>query len=276
MSFFDDVERYFNTRCLYTAIEVQVNADNAELKKAYHKLSLRYHPDRSSVQDKDINKCKFQTLSKIHSILSNKESRAVYDETGELIDDDSLQNKDCDWDSYWRQLFKKITKKDIEKFEEEFKGSEKEAEEIKAYYIRFEGDMDEILNNVMCSTAEDETRFRKIITNLIEKKEVPEFDNFSKEDPQKIKLRKIRAEKEKKEAEQHANDIGLKTDDTLENLILQRQVDRSKEMNNFFNNLEAKYGQPKAKKSKKLTTDAPIKNAANATSKKVATKRKRK
>ena len=190
MSFFDEVEQHFNTRCLYSALGLKVNADNTQIKKAYHHLSLRYHPDRSTEQDKDANKCKFQTLSKIHSILSNKEHRAVYDETGELIDEGDLQAQDRDWDSYWRLLFKKITKRDIEMFEKNFKGSEKEVEEIKKFYIRYEGDMDEILNNVMCSSVDDDARFREIITDLIKKGEVPEFDNFTKETPQKIQLRK--------------------------------------------------------------------------------------
>ena len=53
------------------------------VKRAYHKLSLKVHPDR--VQDdkkKDEATKKFQAMGKAYSILSDKEKRAIYDETG--------------------------------------------------------------------------------------------------------------------------------------------------------------------------------------------------
>jgi len=52
------------------------------VKKAYYAQSLELHPDRCEHSDKDKATKKFQILSKAYAILSDKEKRAVYDETG--------------------------------------------------------------------------------------------------------------------------------------------------------------------------------------------------
>ena len=57
------------------------------VKRAYHRLSLKVHPDRVSEKEKAIATRKFQVLSKVYSILSNEEARKLYDETGMIIND---------------------------------------------------------------------------------------------------------------------------------------------------------------------------------------------
>ena len=52
------------------------------VKKAYHRLSLKVHPDRVDEEEKAEATQKFQTLGKIYSILSDEDRRAVYLETG--------------------------------------------------------------------------------------------------------------------------------------------------------------------------------------------------
>ena len=52
------------------------------VKRAYRRLSLKVHPDRVGKKEKKSATCKFQILGKVYSILSDKEKRAVYDETG--------------------------------------------------------------------------------------------------------------------------------------------------------------------------------------------------
>ena len=192
MGFIDEVEEHFKTRCLFTALGVTKDANESELKKAYRLLSLKFHPDRSTNENKESNKCIFQTLSKIHVILANTEQRAVYDETGELLDDSDICSQNRDWESYWRILFKKVTKQDIEKFEKEFKGTEKESEELMKYYLEYEGDMEQILTSVLCSTEEDVDRFRVIIQTAIDCGELPAFDAFINEDSKKKKKRKAK------------------------------------------------------------------------------------
>lgn len=55
------------------------------VKRSYRKASLQCHPDRVSSSEKENATRKFQVLGKVYSILSDKEKRAVYDESGNGI-----------------------------------------------------------------------------------------------------------------------------------------------------------------------------------------------
>ena len=48
---------------------------------------------------------RFQALGAVYKLLSDKDKRAVYDETGEVDEGDDM-DPDRDWDQYWRLLFK--------------------------------------------------------------------------------------------------------------------------------------------------------------------------
>ena len=48
---------------------------------------------------------RFQALGAVYKLLSDKDRRAVYDETGEIDEGDDM-DPDKDWDQYWRLLFK--------------------------------------------------------------------------------------------------------------------------------------------------------------------------
>ena len=54
------------------------------MKKAYYKQSLKVHPDRVGEDEKENATEKFQTLGKVYSVLSDKEKRKIYDETGKF------------------------------------------------------------------------------------------------------------------------------------------------------------------------------------------------
>lgn len=55
------------------------------VRKAYHKLSLLVHPDRVEEKKKAEATEKFKVLGRIHSILSDNEKRAIYDESGKHL-----------------------------------------------------------------------------------------------------------------------------------------------------------------------------------------------
>jgi len=251
MSFFDDLEECFNTRCLYTVLQLtKEECSEQTLKKAYYKKSLLHHPDRcNDEKKKNEHTKKFQLISKIYSVLSNKESKAVYDETGELPDDNDDKTSNRDWVAYWRVLYQKITKEAILEFEKGYKGTEEEVKDLKEVYLKFEGDMKEIIDNILCATIEDEDRFREILEKHIKDGSLPPFDAFTKEDVVNKQKRKRKAAKEAKESEELAEELGLNTDTSLENMILARKVDREKQLDNFYDNLAAKYSKPKQKKA---------------------------
>ncbi|KAI9188383.1 hypothetical protein H9P43_002774 [Blastocladiella emersonii ATCC 22665] len=64
---------------LYEVLEVPREATAAELKKAYRKMALRYHPDKNPG-----NEDKFREVQRAFDILSDEEKRGVYDRYGEM------------------------------------------------------------------------------------------------------------------------------------------------------------------------------------------------
>jgi molecular chaperone DnaJ len=67
-------------RDYYEVLGVSKNADEAEIKKAYRKLALKYHPDKNpgdaSAEDQ------FKEAAEAYEVLSNAEKRAQYDRFG--------------------------------------------------------------------------------------------------------------------------------------------------------------------------------------------------
>lgn len=102
----------------------------------------------------------------MHAILSNEESRKLYDETGE-IDGDSdseLNGKDFDeWYEYFRNLFPKLTVDAIDQFSNEYKGSDEEREDIFNAYIARDGNIKYVFDNVMLLEAGEEARLCVIL-----------------------------------------------------------------------------------------------------------------
>ena len=67
-------------RDYYEVLSVQKNADGSEIKKAYRRLAMEYHPDRNP-GDKQAEE-RFKELAEAYEILSNDEKRALYDQYG--------------------------------------------------------------------------------------------------------------------------------------------------------------------------------------------------
>lgn len=64
---------------LYATLGLKRNATNTEIKKAYRKLSMKFHPDKNKSPDAE---SKFREISYAYEILSNAEKRKVYDAQG--------------------------------------------------------------------------------------------------------------------------------------------------------------------------------------------------
>lgn len=64
----------------YKILGVSRNASDEEIKKAYRKLALKYHPDRTK-GDKAAEE-KFKQISEAYAVLSDKEKRKQYDAFG--------------------------------------------------------------------------------------------------------------------------------------------------------------------------------------------------
>ena len=64
----------------YKTLGVDKKASEEEIKKAYRKLAMKYHPDRNKGDKKAEEK--FKELSEAYAVLSDKEKRKQYDTVG--------------------------------------------------------------------------------------------------------------------------------------------------------------------------------------------------
>ncbi|KAI9007993.1 hypothetical protein BC832DRAFT_401958 [Gaertneriomyces semiglobifer] len=69
-------------RDYYAILGVPKDADEDQLKKAYRKAALKWHPDRNP-DNKELADKKFKEISEAYEVLSDKQKRTIYDQFGE-------------------------------------------------------------------------------------------------------------------------------------------------------------------------------------------------
>ena len=68
------------TRDYYQVLGVNKGASEAEIKKAYRKMAMQYHPDRNQ-GNKEAEE-KFKEVNEAYAVLSDKKKRKEYDTFG--------------------------------------------------------------------------------------------------------------------------------------------------------------------------------------------------
>ncbi|CAD2213248.1 DnaJ domain/DnaJ C terminal domain containing protein, putative [Angomonas deanei] len=66
----------------YKVLGISKTATASEIKKAYHQLALKYHPDKNTDNREEAER-KFKEVSEAYDVLSDEEKRKVYDVYGE-------------------------------------------------------------------------------------------------------------------------------------------------------------------------------------------------
>uniref|UniRef100_A0A182P0K4 J domain-containing protein n=1 Tax=Anopheles epiroticus TaxID=199890 RepID=A0A182P0K4_9DIPT len=234
MSTLEVCEKYYGTKNIYELFGVNKSASDQEIKKAYYRLSLQTHPDRVPEGDKKEATEKFKVLSKLYNILSNKDSRAIYDERG-IVDDDD--NASTNWLARWQQFFKPLTTEDIDNYQKSYVGSETERNDIKRAYLRGKGCKNMMMSYVPFMKCEDEPRIAEIVQEMIDSNEVPEYKIFTNEPEAKRKKRHRKYALEAMEASQ----MKQKMQDTA-SLEQQIALKREHAFTSLIESLEAKYG----------------------------------
>ncbi|MCB9916070.1 MAG: J domain-containing protein [Planctomycetes bacterium] len=67
----------------YEVLGVARDASPEEIKKAYRKLALKWHPDRHQGAGEEEAEARFKRISEAHEVLSDPDKRARYDRFGE-------------------------------------------------------------------------------------------------------------------------------------------------------------------------------------------------
>ncbi len=78
-------------RDYYDILNINKNASKSEIKKAYRKLALKYHPDKN--KDKDAEG-KFKEISEAYAVLYDDEKRKMYDTYGHAGIDQQFSTED--------------------------------------------------------------------------------------------------------------------------------------------------------------------------------------
>lgn len=270
----------------YNVLSLERTATADQIKSAYRKAALKHHPDKATPEEKEEAHRKFQAIAFAYAILSDEKRRRRYDATGNTAD--TLEDDDFDWVDFFRSQTEAMVSGDmIEKIKREYQGSEEEKADVLRVYEENEGHMDALYEEIMCSNVlEDDERFRKIIDQAIKEGVVEKFDSYKKDTKAARKKRVDKAKAEEAEAMELAEELGVKdklfgtgtrhaggkgrkkgkenSDETLRALIQQRQKGRAE---NFFDNLEAKYGDG-GRKSKRRPADEPPEEAFQKNAKK--------
>ena len=66
-------------RDYYEILGVEKSVSQADLKKAYRKKALEYHPDRNKAADAEE---KFKEINEAYEVLSDEKKRQMYDQYG--------------------------------------------------------------------------------------------------------------------------------------------------------------------------------------------------
>lgn len=80
-------------RCYYDVLGVDRNAETSEIKKAYHQLALKWHPDKNPDNLEESNQ-RFQEIQLAYDVLSDPQERAWYDNHRDQI----LRGKNSDYE----------------------------------------------------------------------------------------------------------------------------------------------------------------------------------
>jgi len=73
----------------YKILNIDKNATDVEIKKAYRKLAVKWHPDKNK-NNKEAEQ-KFKDVSEAYGVLSDSEKRGIFDEFGKAGVDDHIR-----------------------------------------------------------------------------------------------------------------------------------------------------------------------------------------
>lgn len=71
----------YDSKDYYNVLQVPKAATDVEIKKAYRKLAMKFHPDKNPDLPEEAAS-KFQEIGEAYDVLSDLEKRAIFDQFG--------------------------------------------------------------------------------------------------------------------------------------------------------------------------------------------------
>jgi len=110
---------------LFAVLRLDQSATLDDVKKAYRRLALKYHPDKHATASDDAKadaSLKFQQVGFAYTILSDDNKRKRYEATGKTTDGFDFAEGEDGWDAYFEDLFDRVTKGRLDEMKKEYQG----------------------------------------------------------------------------------------------------------------------------------------------------------
>ena len=184
-----------NKKDLYSILGVSRTANNEEIRSAYRRLVLIYHPDKNKTDPNA--SAKFIEIREAYKILSNYKTRNIYDETGEY-DEEQLEH--LNRYNTTNDFRRRFTIDDINNYQKIYKGSKDEIQDLINYYNQKDGNIRHILQSIPYAENKDIKRYLAIFEKLFTYKKLRKNKNYE-ESRNKIILM-VKNKKEEKQAKE--------------------------------------------------------------------------
>ncbi|OMJ82533.1 hypothetical protein SteCoe_16763 [Stentor coeruleus] len=147
----------------YQVLSVHPNSTDRELKIAYHKLALKWHPDKN-LSNKVHAEEQFKNINKAYSTLSNPEKRMMYDLFG-ASEENTIE---CKTSQYEEQSIVDFFKK-YESFNDSFQYSTKTTgvkRKRSRSRSRFNQDFEQFFNDLFTEELHEQSKKPQKCSNL--------------------------------------------------------------------------------------------------------------
>lgn len=146
------------------------------MKTNYYRLARLHHPDRVNIAEKGLAQEKFAVLHQAYAILSNPESKKLYDSgKGQVL------FKKSTIAGTWEKYVRPIDVNEIECARNKYQNSATEETDIIREFIIGKGSITHLFNTIAFMRSEDEPRIIELVQRCMNMGKIP-----------KIPIRKLR------------------------------------------------------------------------------------
>lgn len=110
---------------LYDVLSVPKDARLEDIKKAYRRLALVYHPDKHSTANATVKaetSTKFQQIGFAYAVLSDEKRKQRFDRTGKTDEGFELAAGEDGWEAYFEEMFERVTRGKLDEMKKEYQG----------------------------------------------------------------------------------------------------------------------------------------------------------